>query len=54
MPVHDWTIAPSGYFHHFHQQWAVSVCNALNGGVLPRGYFALVEQRESAGTVPTC
>src|SRR3712207_8995903 len=31
MPVHDWTIAPSGYFHHFHQQWAVSVCNALNG-----------------------
>ena len=52
MPIHDWTNAPAGYFHHFHQNWAVSICNALNAGRLPRGYFALVEQRDAAGTVP--
>jgi hypothetical protein len=52
MPVRNWVRAPSGYFHHFHQQWTGSICNALNGGLLPGGFFALVEQREDAGTVP--
>ncbi len=44
MPIHDWTKAPSGYFHHFHQRWTGAICDALNAGLLPKGMFALVEQ----------
>lgn len=45
MPIHDWHRAESGLFHHFHQQWSGELCDALNAGVLPAGYFALVEQK---------
>lgn len=45
MPVHNWTRVDSGLFHDFHQRWTVSLSNVLNGGALPEGYFALVEQR---------
>ena len=45
MPIHDWTRVDSGTFHHFHQSWTLTLCNALNAGVLPEGYFAMVEQR---------
>ncbi len=48
MPIHDWTKAPSGYFHHFHQYWSVAICSALNAGRLPKGIFALVEQHSGA------
>src|SRR5665213_3360651 len=41
MPIHDWTRAPSGYFHHFHQRWTGAICDALNAGLLPKGIFAL-------------
>jgi hypothetical protein len=44
MPVHDWTRVDTGLFHAFHQNWVVGLCNGLNAGVLPRGYFALLEQ----------
>jgi hypothetical protein len=44
MPVHDWTRVDAGLFHHFHQEWCVGLCNALNAGRLPADYFALVEQ----------
>lgn len=44
MPIHDWTRVDAGLFHHFHQQWTSSLCNALNAGKLPPEYFALVEQ----------
>jgi hypothetical protein len=44
MPIHDWTRVDAGLFHHFHQQWATYLCNALNAGKLPPDYFALVEQ----------
>jgi hypothetical protein len=44
MPIHDWTRVDAGLFHHFHQGWMPALCNALNAGVLPRDYFALVEQ----------
>jgi uncharacterized protein DUF4058 len=47
MPVHDWTRVDAGLFHDFHQNWTVALRNALNSGVLPSGYFALVEQRIS-------
>jgi len=45
MPIHDWTKAPPGYFHHFHQRWTGTICDALNAGLLPKGMFALLAQR---------
>lgn len=51
MPIHDWTRVDANLFHHFHQAWTMSMCNALNGGVLPTGYAALVEQH-AGGVVP--
>lgn len=44
MPVHDWTRVQSGLFHEFHQSWSVRIKDSLNGS-LPRGYYALVEQK---------
>jgi len=44
MAVHDWTRVDAGLFHDFHQSWTVTLRNALNAGVLPSDYFALVEQ----------
>jgi hypothetical protein len=44
MPVHDWTKVPAGTFHHFHTLWLTELSNALNAGVLPRGYDAMAEQ----------
>jgi hypothetical protein len=44
MPMHNWKRVPATIYHHFHQQWTVAVCNALNSGMLPDGYSALVEQ----------
>ncbi len=45
MPIHDWTRVPSGLFHDFHQSWSIRIKDALNGGRLPKGLAALVEQR---------
>jgi hypothetical protein len=45
MPVHDWTRVDAGLFHHFHQDWSVEITRTLNAGLLPKGYYALVEQR---------
>ena len=44
MPVHDWTCVEAGIFHHFHQLWAGHLSEALNAGLLPDGYYAMVEQ----------
>jgi hypothetical protein len=44
MPIHDWTRVDAGLFHAFHQHWIISLCDALNAGGLPGGYFALPEQ----------
>lgn len=44
MPVHDWTRAEAGDFHHFHQRWISALSDALNGGVLPPEFMALAEQ----------
>lgn len=44
MPIHDWTHVDAGIFHAFHQDWIVSICRALNAGVLPADYFAMPEQ----------
>lgn len=44
MPVHDWTRVPAGIFHDFHTRWSSGITEALNEGLLPRGYYALTEQ----------
>jgi Protein of unknown function (DUF4058) len=44
MPIHDWTRVEAGIFHHFHLIWLGQISHALNGGVLPHGYYALAEQ----------
>jgi hypothetical protein len=44
MPIHNWTHVDAGLFHHFHQNWTITLCSALNEGGLPPEYFALVEQ----------
>jgi hypothetical protein len=44
MPVHDWTRVEAGIFHDFHNAWIIELRNALNGGLLPAGYYALGEQ----------
>jgi hypothetical protein len=51
MPIHDWTRVDAGLFHAFHQSWIISLCDALNTGVLPSDYFALPEQ-SVRGPVP--
>lgn len=51
MPVHDWSRVDANVFHHFHQRWTIALCDALNAGLLPPGYSALVEQH-AGGLVP--
>lgn len=48
MPIHDWTRVYAGLFHDFHQSWSIRIKDAMNGGLLPKGLTALVEQK--AGT----
>jgi hypothetical protein len=51
MPIHDWTKVDANLFHDFHQAWTIAIRNALNGGLLPKGFSALVDQR-TGGVVP--
>jgi hypothetical protein len=51
MPIHDWSRVDANLFHHFHQAWTINISNALNGGLLPKGFSALVEQH-AGGLVP--
>lgn len=51
MPIHDWSKIYAGLFHHFHQRWIQSLCDALNAHGLPEGYYALSEQVTS-GPIP--
>jgi hypothetical protein len=44
MPIHDWTRAEAGDFHHFHQTWVPLLAAALNNGGLPPGFMALADQ----------
>lgn len=44
MPVHDWTRVDAGIFHDFQVGWIPEIRTALNGGLLPEGYYALAEQ----------
>ncbi len=44
MPIHDWTLVDAGTFHAFHTSWITHIMEALNAGLLPKGYYALSEQ----------
>ena len=44
MPIHDWTRVDAGIYHAFHLNWIAELNKALNGGLLPPGYYALPEQ----------
>jgi Protein of unknown function (DUF4058) len=44
MPIHDWTRVTAGIFHDFHHEWISTIKHALNGGLLPPGYYAMAEQ----------
>ena len=44
MPVHDWTKVDAGTSHDFHTGWITHLKEALNGGLLPNGYYAMSEQ----------
>jgi hypothetical protein len=51
MPIHGWSHVPAGLFHHFHQSWAATISSALNAGLLPSGFYALLE-RHTSGVIP--
>jgi hypothetical protein len=44
MPLCDWSRVDAGIFHAFHVAWIPEIQKALNGGLLPEGYYALAEQ----------
>src|SRR5262249_18581512 len=44
MPVHDWTRVRASTYHDFHNSWIIHLKEVLNGGMLPRGYYAQSEQ----------
>ncbi len=44
MPVHDWSRVDAGIFHDFHQAWNAELRGALNSGLLPADFYALIEQ----------
>lgn len=43
MAIHDWTRVDAGTFRTFHTSWITHLMEALNGGLLPAGYYALSE-----------
>ncbi len=49
MPVHDWSKVEAGVFHDFHHELITAVKHALNGGVLPPGYYAMADQVAGPG-----
>src|SRR5262245_49912175 len=49
MPIHDWTRVDHGTFHDFHQGWCPAIRTALNNGLLPPDYSAMVEQHADRG-----
>lgn len=51
MSVHDWSRVKAGVFHHFHNGWVTHLSEALNDGLLPKGYYAMAEQH--AGQIIT-
>ena len=51
MPIHDWSRVEAGIFRDFHNVWYGNLRSIMNEGVLPKDYYALVEQ--AAGNILT-
>ena len=51
MPAHDWERVDAGTFHHFHHGWIYEINSALNGGLLPGGFYAMAEQHAGRAIV---
>lgn len=51
MPIHDWSRFDAGVFRHFHNYWYMDIGDVLNEKLLPKSYFAMIEQ--NAGDVIT-
>ena len=47
MPIHDWTRVDAGTWHDFHLSWLIEMRRALNGGVLPEGFYVQAERQAS-------
>ncbi len=43
MLVHDFTRLPADAFRGFHNSWLTRLYDALNGGAMPDGYYAMLE-----------
>jgi hypothetical protein len=46
MAIHDWSRVSAGVFHDFYLGWIVQLQRVLNTGILPRGYYAMLERVE--------
>ncbi len=44
MAIRDWRKVSAGIFYDFHNAWIAELRKALNHGILPSGYYALIEQ----------
>lgn len=51
--AHDCSLVSAGVYHDFHNAWLTMLRQALNSGILPQGYYALVEQH-SGRFFPIC
>jgi hypothetical protein len=43
MPLYDWTLVDAAIFHDLHVAWLAELQGILNRGILPEGYYALIE-----------
>ena len=48
MPMHGWARMEPTIYHHFHQGWSVAIADALNSGLLPSRFSALIERHTGA------
>jgi len=48
MPVHDWTKVHACFFRSFSLGWIVRLKGQLNNGLLPPGYYAMIEANTAA------
>jgi hypothetical protein len=46
MPMHDWTRVDAETFDCFQTAWLKQLGEALNGGLLPAGYYAKLEEHQ--------
>lgn len=44
MPIHDWSRVDAWVFHDFHCGWVNTLSDALNNGLLPADFYAMIER----------